>query len=1782
MKSNEFLDEMSKIGNDPGFDSEIKNDQIKKKKKIAVFSFSAAGALALALAVAITVTSISPVKTGKIKFPDPEPIIFNGGNYSGSDPSLPKELEGVRISADGKRSGTISVDSSFIVETSGETDAETLAQYLTVTPAVSTSVTKLSSTSFKVTPASGSLAPGQIYRLTLGDPGNPAVSYAFQTESALAISSMFPGDRTVNVPVNTGIEVTFSETVVIDANAAPFTISPAVEGAFSVYPDGKTVLFRPSSGLEYDTVYTVTVNGGVKGKSGRTFEGTKTAVFRTFTKEYERRQGSSGYDYLYVDVYNSEKDLIFSPGQTAGFDVAAVTNIGNTPKITCDLYAFNSAKHAASVLIDYEKRSGNHDASVFDVSKLEKIGTYSASKKTDSYSSIQTVDFGSKLAPGTYVAKVTSSVTAGFGKVLTDELAVIIQVSNMRIYTLSSDGRSYIWVNNMTWGALRGADVTVSRFNRFDGWNSEEFGATEKIKTDSSGIASFDSSGCDSAVILVENGPDAAVICASVLPGDTYDYFMNYIFTDRDVYFSDDTVNFSGYIKHSFGGNIPKRLYLKTGLSSLKTPVEVDENGFFSGSLTFSRCSSGYYTLVFLDENGRSIASKQFIVTEESKPQYTANITFDKLFYRRGEKITVTVTASFFDGTPAEGLEFECWLDYFGQNSKTVKTDKNGEAKITYTPRDLTDREVHGTDPVTLICRAELTNFETQRLYVTASAPYFHSDYVIGTGSDEKASYMTLNLRDTSKLKTAEDLSWTVFPANTVGKPLTSGIFSYTLQKYIVVKSQKTRYDSYTKRTVQFYEYSVIQEQVNSGRIPVANGIAEFPLIEVSGFEGYYVYEVTFYDDSSKNTYKYTLNGTAGKNKYSDLKYGRSASTLSPTILLNNESYSLNDTVEAEVWDPSGAQNALLAVFGDGIEKIEYASNISFKYTNSMIPGGRLYAVVFDPVNGTYVNVSVQLQFDTARAALAPEITASSNKYRPGDRAVVSIKVPGASGGFAVVSVVDEACFALGDQTLEPSSFFRSSARAGSSRDGYYYYYYGGTKTPSIILNQRFVPVFALSAIFNSLSVSRGNLYTDSASKGEAGGPEAVEAPGESYNKLSDGEPEKNGNADAGYYVRQYFADNPVYSVVELDEDGCGTLVFTVPDNITSWRISALAFSGAGKENGELRIGSSVSDVICTQPFFINIGICEQYIVGDTVSLSVRSYGSEANGKVNYTAVLCDTLGNETDRVSGSADSKDRCWLKFDLDKPGRYRVTVYANCGKSSDAATADFDLVTTAVAADVSKTISVSELKNISPVYYPVRLVFTNRTPSFSLYERIAGILSFNRGSGRTDEYIALYAASAAREKLYGESSADEQEDLMRMITENFDRSNGLFRTFPYSEADPKLTASILALGLPLDSNYTTRIASACRNAVASEDQESPEILIANIVSLAALGEPVLDTLYSVADKAANYSAEAKLWLALGFALCGDYPAAHDIYSMVKAETGSENAEYGTLKFEEKNFDDTVYLSCLALMNASRIARDDAAKLAVWLSENRTDVTSDRIALACYLKYFLPQEAGETLEFTYSIGETKEDVKLASGRSFMLTLSEKELEALELSLPGDAKVGVYYRGRTDEALSGGTGEESRISVKKTMQQNINGNCVVTLRINGTSTRVFEHFELYDLIPSGARFLALETSGHSYVKTGNVETYAYIYNRSGQHMTGMVSIYNNIYANDKDRQRLECPEYSFDICVSYVIRGAVEGDFIAESAYMRNTRTGAFSLSERLVVTISEKDGWRCREAAK
>ena len=1725
----------------------------EKGKKLKYRRVIAAALAAVILVSAIPLGIILNNRKTKTTDTPVSPIAFSGGKYSGQNPALPPELKTVSITANGGPGKTIPVDGCFILETEGDTDAETVAEFLSVTPEFTASITKLDSKTFKIQPANGTLAPGSVYRLALGDPENPVASFAFQTESFFAVKSVFPGDLGLNVPVDTGIEVTFTEAVKLEGK--PFTLSPDVKGSYSLYPDGRTVLFLPDKKLAYDTVYTLTVSADVTGQSGNTLGEEAVSKFRTVTREAETALSGTGYSYLSFDIYSeSSGESVFSPGDNAyiklrldAYNVKPVADIN----VSCDLYAFSSADDAASAIIESEKHAGSGNAS-FDLSKLKHVGSFNTYAER---AYLRTVDFGTGLPSGTYLAVFKASAYDSFGKLKKAEISVPLQISTLRAYTVSSDGSGILWLNRDGSGPVSDARLTAALINRTNGWAADPDVKTVSLVTERDGLAAFENGGSNSAVVLVESGDDSLVVCAQLAATDVNDYMMKYVYTDREVYFSDDTVNFFGFLSPSFSGSLPDHLWLETGMSNLKTRIEVNEQGFFKGSLTYTGTSANYYTLKLTDDSGRIVAGKGFRITEETKPQYTASISFDRLYYRRGDKVKVTITASFFDGTPVEGLEFYCRLNYFG-DGKNVTTDKNGKATATFTTRTLTASETNGTNPVTLYATAELVGYETQRLVVNSGTIYFNSDYSVSTMSDENSFRITARMRDFSKLQTAADLQWPAFPDNTNGEPLNKTV-KYSLVKVTVIRTQKTEYDSYTNRKRTYYECSTFESTVESGEKSFVNGEIAFPLIEVSGFEGWYYYKIVFHDDSTGGDYEYWGNATKGSNRY----YRNSRETiLHEQISLNAEAFAVGDRVAASLTLAEPGTKSLFIVTANGIAGCVCAESYEFNYTDDMIAAGTVYAVTFDRSSAAYSTLAEKLTYDYDRAALSPEITTSAAQYRPGDRASVTVKVPGASGGYAVVSIVDEACFALGDQKADPSAFFRSSSviRAvntyyGYYYDDYYYWIYDGGSAPSVLLNRRFVP----AAVYNGSLNSRSSF--------SYGGAEQPEADNASY---YDGDNAVDVN---NYTVRKYFADNPEFALIELDSEGTGTLVFTVPDNITSWRITALAVSGAGSAVGNIRTGAAVSDVVCTLPFFINLGICDKYIGGDTISLSARAYGSEAEGIVKYTAVFADSVGNTLATVTASADSKERCWLKFNTNDPGRYSVTVYAECGDNRDALTETFDVLTTAVAADISRTVTPDELKTIDPVYYPVRIVFSNRTASFDLYERVIGALSFNRHSGRSDEYAALWTSSSAAETLYGEDGTELREELISLLTGNNFRS-GLFSFFPYGEGDALLTAEIISLGLPIGTNLSARTVSVAYSALSSNNKYTPEQLCSYLAILAASGEPVLDTLCSIALRAGGWSDEAELILAFAFAACGDYPAAHDVYSLVYESCAVEDAEFGTLRFGNADIDTNIRLTSLALLCASRIDRPDASKLALWLIGNRSDNESPQLALASYLKYFLPAEKGENAEFTYSVLGKSETVVLETGRSYYVSLSKQEFDSLELDIPETVSIGVSYKGSAEEALAGRS-ESGRVTVTKTLEPQNDGTCLVTLNISGKSTHVSECFSLYDLIPSGARFLALSDRGYSYSYSEGTNCWGTVYNRSGQEMSGWIQVHKKGWT---DRKRTECPEYGFSLTLSYLIRGAVDGDFVVESAFIRSYSSDVFAVSKRMKLTISEKGNWK------
>ncbi len=1752
------------------------NKMKKNSRRVKIIALAAAAAIVLCAIPAGVFMALRNLGDDIIdNITKPDPIVFDGGAYSSGDVELPDAFSKVSVTAEGVEGKIIPCSGSFIITTASKTDVDTLTDYITISPKTNMGVEQLSDTEFKVTAASGELTPGTVYRVTVGDPENPSSSFAFQTETELVVKSILPDDLTLNVPVNTGIEVTFSDSVSGTDYADFIKISPEVKGKYRLYPDGRTLAFVPDSPLEYDTVYTVSVKEGISGISGKTLVTGTESSFRTQTKDYSSQQnGSKSYLFIETDSYS---DVIFSPGLEASLTYYVYGNkIKSIDLVNAKLYAFDSVEKAAKAITKYQQSLGSGDDAKFDLSSLKYIGEYKSTKISSYSESTEkgAINFGTALERGVYIAEITAEATSSLVSKVKSTKYAIIQISNLRPYTASGDGKTLVWINSDDGKPASGLEVGGTAFTRNLGWdsNSASFVSIKAERTDDNGLSSFASKDTNAAVIYAVNNKlltaskqtvakgDGIVICAMTVAEEAETYNMKYVYTDRETYFSSDKINYYGFAVNSYTGEVPKKLYLQTGNSVVKQAVDVRADGSFSGSFSFEQMGATYLYLKFVDENGNVICSKNVKITEEEKPQVTATLEFDKTFYRRGETGKVTLTATFFDGTPVEGLSFLIRISGFkarNDSEKTLMTDADGRAELQFTTAKV---KAYSTNPVYISATAELVDFETQSLYLSESVPYFHSEYVYETVYGNNTRTLTLNYRDFSDFSDPSVLRLNLYGA-TYGAAA-KGEVKYSLRKYVITKKLQSNYDSYTKLTSYSWKYTRTESLIESGNYTFKDGKISLPMYEVKGFTGGYYYELSFYDDTSENTYETTVSATlnAGQS-INNGNYRKSE------IVLNKDYYVVGDKIEAQYLVDGTAAKSLFILSADGIENYTVGEKFTGVYGKSMIPGAVLYAVQFDPDTGIYMYDDVNLIYDvSAAASFGLTIKTDKESYKPGETAKITVHSDEVSGAAVLLSVVDEACFALGEQNLDVSAFFSSSSKNGSYENRYYpyeiygdlytyYYNYSYSAGKQLVLNRRFEVETA------SYSSRTGFLYSDTAVEMAASVAEAESGNSKSSDSTQD-----------SYYIRKYFADNPEFALIYLDKNGTGTYVFTVPDNITSWRVTALASAGLGTGIENMKLGCAVTDTVCTQPFFLNVTACQSYIVGDTVSMAARAYGTAASGKVSYTAVLYTADGQELERTTAAADSKTRAWLKFKSLDAGQYKVVVYGKLGDNTDALEQNIQVIESAVVSDVRRTVTLEEIASIQAKYYPVVLTFTNPTAAGRTYEAIASRLARGDDSARTDMLLAKYIALGVMGNLYGLESSEDLEMIASDISSRIDGST--LRLLSYSSGDYALTAEVLYLCPGILSKYSDSIITACYEMLASGKFESEEQLCQVMCILASLGEPVLDRLYTVSGFANSYSDEAKLYLAMAFAASGDWSAANSIYTVIRDKYAVYDSEYGTMYLKQDTLDEGIALTNLALMVASRTNRQDAVKMAEYLAYSYSETEPSLLSLTAYLKSFLPVDSVSERSFSYSVGDVNETVMLKSGRSYSISLNKSDLANLKISDFDDGIViRAAYRGApTEEELSGS--DASRISIEKKFDYCGNGMYKVSLTISGTSTRVCEYFSLYDTIPSGARFVVSETKGWESNKNGSVYTGAGIWNRSGQNMTGYVSIYNDIYTSGR-RASATCPEYKFSITVSYVIRGAVEGTFIAEPAFIRMPATGAFVVSERYTVGINENSKW-------
>ncbi|MCH8949130.1 MAG: Ig-like domain-containing protein, partial [Chloroflexi bacterium] len=155
----------------------------------------------------------------------------------------------------------IETDTEFLLTSERDLATDTIRGMLRIVPEVEIQITKAGAGRYTVSPTEP-LDSGTLYRFTseVGEDGSQApASWAFQTKSPIQIVQTLPRNQGTQVPLNTGIEVTFSHDGVENIEDH-WQISPPVQGRFELHK--RVAVFVPKE-LQANTLYTVTITSGL-------------------------------------------------------------------------------------------------------------------------------------------------------------------------------------------------------------------------------------------------------------------------------------------------------------------------------------------------------------------------------------------------------------------------------------------------------------------------------------------------------------------------------------------------------------------------------------------------------------------------------------------------------------------------------------------------------------------------------------------------------------------------------------------------------------------------------------------------------------------------------------------------------------------------------------------------------------------------------------------------------------------------------------------------------------------------------------------------------------------------------------------------------------------------------------------------------------------------------------------------------------------------------------------------------------------------------------------------------------------------------------------------------------------------------------------------------------------------------------------------------------------------------------------------------------------------------
>ena len=1131
----------------------------------------------------------------------------------------------VSVTADTMQGRLAAADTAFTVKTSSELDTEQLKEYLFLTPDVPFEITKQDELSYSLKTAEP-LPENSIAVIGLKDnTGDVAYKWAFQTDGGFEVRHTYPYSGSEYVTPSTGIEISF--TALADHKNAEeyFEINPKVEGRFESRRD--TLYFIPSEPLEEMTSYTVTLKKGLVSSEG-------TALEEDFTFSFVTAD-SSGHSYC----YDSGVSETFLKDDMPLIQIFCSDSMKDRD-FSVKLFRYASADDYYNALKGYIDSGLSEDNYRFPYDKLENI--YSDTVKL--VNGKESWDPSYILLPedmeeGFYFVLVTAEDN---GKTYTIQRH--IQINPVSVYAAMLSGKAQFFINDTSTGkAVSNADIKLH--TKMVSFNT---------KTDINGVAELEFPTGESGTGLLKIQCGDKVYCDIF---DIYDsgnenlsdLYYTYIYTDREIYRRDDTVNVWGVIRpRKEGVKLPEDLTLRFGAdyeSGWDIPFKINDDGTFSAQTSFTDIGYEWGTSINLITDNEEICSKYIRIDNYVKPKF--NFETDIPYYvvsPQSEPVTVTVDAELFDGTAADGLTFEATgYDISSAEPSVITTDENGhaEAKLYFTDSE-------SWQPQWLWADLELTGVQNEYTDAEMNTVGFFRDVMLEYeyNEDDRSMEIRTSLIDTDKFGKDDSPYKDETYSKIRGEAVNTDIEVIITRSYSEKIEDGTYYDYLRKENVTNYRYNHKEECVGTYNVSTVNGRVLLENLPTDHEDSSYHIEFRYKDTQGRKTVD-----AAYISGYSyDYYNGKKHYTLSSESYVFKEGQTLTLKLQENGQDVSyNNGRAFLQIHGTEFNdsNVYAGTEYNVTMTSDFIPNVNITGAYFDgqhiyPINEGWQDYS----FDPEDREIILELSSDKEKYAPADKAKVTVYAKDAKGavisGAAVnLSISDEAVFAVAPQNADP-----------------------------------------LEEIYADIYLPLVHQYYSY----------------EQYSMEADGAAEMGGGGDGGG-TRRNFKDTAAFMSAVTDSDGKAVFEFELPDNVTEWRATAAAVYE--KENDVLYAGAAKLPLIATQPLFIEAVMLPEIVEGDDLSVSARCYGETAGDDI-ITVTVSGNGVNET-RTAPSGRPVNLGKLA-----KGDYTVTFSAGEGEASDRIELPLTVKDTLLETRVRVSADLAEGLDIKPSKWPACVTF------------------------------------------------------------------------------------------------------------------------------------------------------------------------------------------------------------------------------------------------------------------------------------------------------------------------------------------------------------------------------------------------------------------------------------------------------------------------------------------